>query len=124
MDPTPDGKHWVLWDGDCGFCRRTIHWVERRDRAGQFHPMPAQETPSPPMTPELRRACERAVHLITRDGRLLRAGRACLFILERIGWGWMARVLSWPPFVWAVELVYWIVARNRGLFSRVLFTHE
>lgn len=122
--PTTDGKHWILWDGDCGFCRRTVNWVNRRDRKGLFHSMPYQQAPSPPMTPEFAAACERAVHLITPQGRMLRAGRAALYILERLGWGPVARLLALPPFVWGVEAVYWLVARNRALVSRFLFTRE
>ncbi len=39
-----------------------------------------------------------------------------LFILEAIGWSvnWM----RFPPFVWIVELGYWLVARNRQALSR------
>ena len=51
-------------------------------------------------------------------------GRAALFILEQTGWGWFARLLALPPFVWFVELGYAIVARNRPLFARFLFTKE
>ena len=76
------------------------------------------------MTPDLYAACERAVHVVTADGKVLRAGRACLFILERIGWGWQARVLRLPPFIWAIELGYRIVAANRPFFARFLFTKE
>jgi predicted DCC family thiol-disulfide oxidoreductase YuxK len=77
------------------------------------------------MTPELSRACARAVHVITRDGRILRAGRACLFALGEIGWSrLLIRLLAAPPLVWLVEAGYWIVARNRGLFSRILFPAE
>ena len=74
------------------------------------------------MTPELRLACERAIHVITADGETLRAGRAAMFILERTGWGAFARLLTWPPFIWFVELGYWIVARNRIFFSKFMFT--
>lgn len=124
LDPPPDGRTWVLWDGDCGFCRRCIRWLERRDRQGQFRTLPYQEAPSPPMTAELRHACEWAVHVITPEGSLLRAGRAVLYLLRRVGWGPVAVLLSWPPLVWGVEAVYWIVARNRGFFSRFLFRGE
>jgi predicted DCC family thiol-disulfide oxidoreductase YuxK len=86
--------------------------------------LPYQEAPSPPMTPALHEACARAVHVVKSDGTLLRAGRATLFILEQIGWGWFARVLSWPPFIWIVELVYSLVANNRRFFSRFLFRDE
>jgi predicted DCC family thiol-disulfide oxidoreductase YuxK len=76
------------------------------------------------MTPALYAACEKAVHVITNDGRTLRAGRAALFILERIGWGWLARLLALPPFIWIVELVYAVIANNRPFFARFLFRHE
>lgn len=76
------------------------------------------------MTPELRAACRRAVHVVTSGGEVLRAGRAALFVLERIGWGRWARLLALPPFVWGVELAYWIVARNRSFFGRFLFRKE
>jgi predicted DCC family thiol-disulfide oxidoreductase YuxK len=111
----------LLWDGDCGFCRRSVLWAERRDTNHAFQAIPYQQAPSPPMTPELRAACGRAVHLLTPEGRMLRAGRACLWVLERIGYPLLARVLAVPPLVWAVELGYWLVARNRKLASRVLF---
>jgi predicted DCC family thiol-disulfide oxidoreductase YuxK len=76
------------------------------------------------MTPDLHVACERAVHVVTVDGKVLRAGRACLFILQRVGWGWIARLLALPPFVWLVEIAYRIVADHRPFFAKFLFTHE
>jgi len=111
----------LLWDGDCGFCRRSVQWAERRDTGHSFQAVPYQQAPSPPMTPELRAACSRAVHVVTAEGTVLRAGRACLWVLERTGHRPLARALSLPPLVWAVELGYWLVARNRELASRVLF---
>jgi predicted DCC family thiol-disulfide oxidoreductase YuxK len=115
------GLHWILWDGDCGLCRRLIEWVRRKDTCGRFRDAPYRQAPSPPMTPELERACARAVHVVTADGRVLRAGRASLFVLENIGWGGTARMLALPPFIWIVELGYRIVAANRPLLSRFLF---
>ncbi len=77
------------------------------------------------MTDALAARCERAVHVLGADGTLLRAGRASLFILERIGfYPRLARLLSRPPLIWATEAGYWIVARNRPFFSRFLFTRE
>ena len=71
------------------------------------------------MTPELRAACRAAVHVLTADGRVLRAGRATLFILRQLGYP--LGVFTLPPFVWGVELGYQVVARNRRLFSRFMF---
>ena len=52
---------------------------------------------------------------------MLRAGRAVLYILTALGYGWIARPLGLPPLIWAVELGYAIVARNRPFFARFLF---
>ena len=76
------------------------------------------------MTPALAARCQRAIHVITTDGRTLRAGRASLFLLERCGYPWFARIMRIPPLVWSVELGYFVVARNRRLFARFLFRHE
>jgi len=73
------------------------------------------------MTDALAARCARAVHVLTPDGTLLAAGRACLFVLGKIGCPRLARVLALPPLVWLVEAGYWVVARNRPFFSPFLF---
>lgn len=117
-------RHWLLFDGDCGMCRRSAAWVRRRDRLRRFEIVPYQSAPSPPMTPTLAAACEKEVHVVRSDGTILRAGRACLFVLEQTGGGRWIRPLSAPALLWLVELGYRIVARNRPLFSRFLFRRE
>ena len=116
LDPS---RHWIVWDGECGFCRRSVEWALAHDVHGLFVAVPYQRVPDPPLTPQLRDACRRAVHVRTSDGRWLRGGRACLFILERIGWPHVARLARIPPLVWLVEAGYRLVAGNRGFFSRV-----
>ncbi len=76
------------------------------------------------MTPELREACRRAMHVLLPDGRVLRAGRGSMFVLARVGWGKVARFLCLPPMIWFVELGYWIVARHRSFFGRFLFRNK
>jgi predicted DCC family thiol-disulfide oxidoreductase YuxK len=77
------------------------------------------------MTPSLYLACQRAVHVITVDGRIIRAGRAVLFVLEEVGYPrWLVRPFTWPPLVWFTELGYWNVAQNRSFFAKFLFTKE
>ena len=118
--PRPD-QYWLLWDGDCGFCRRAVVWALRRDRAGLLVAQPYQQVPWPPMDEALAAACGRAVHLRHPDGRQERAGRACLRVLGLVGYPKTAACLRLPPLVWGVELWYWMVARNRMLFSRLMF---
>jgi predicted DCC family thiol-disulfide oxidoreductase YuxK len=73
------------------------------------------------MTRQLAEACATALHVVTDDGKILKAGRACLFVLAAIGRRRTARLLSLPPLVWLVELGYRLVARHRTFFGRFLF---
>jgi len=87
----------------------------------EYAGVPYQEVAAPPMTPELLAACRRAMHVLTADGRTLRAGRASLFVLRETGNGRLATFLSLPPLVWLVDVAYRIVARNRSKLSWLIF---
>ena len=77
------------------------------------------------MTPALREQARKAVQVLTVDGRQLSAGRAVLFALAEIEWHpRIVRLAGRRPFIWVVELGYWIVAHNRSFFSRFLFRSE
>ena len=86
--------------------------------------MPYQRAPRPPMSDALAAQCARAVHVITPAGAILRAGRASLYVLARIGWPRTAAIASRRPVIWLVEAGYWLVARTRSFFARFLFTRE
>lgn len=117
--------HWLIWDGECGFCRRAVVWFQRMDVQRQFRVVPFQATPSPPMTPHLRVQAARAMQVITRDGRQISGGRSVLFVLETVGWyPSLMRIASKPPLIWPVELGYRIVAANRRFFSRLLLRNR
>ena len=108
-------RHLLIWDGDCYICRRWAEWVISQDRRHLFRAAPYQEVPSPPMTPHLYRACSLAVHVLTADGQVLRAGRAGLFILAELGWP--VRWLDRRPWIWLVEWAYCFVANHRSFFA-------
>lgn len=113
-------QHWVLWDGACDFCAWSIAQLRRRDTRGRFRIVPFQSAPPELLARTTERALQRGVHVFTADGRVLRGGRAVLFIGEQLGYGWLTRPLNLPPMVWAVEGVYWLIARLRGTISRWL----
>ncbi len=116
-------KHWLLFDGKCGMCRRTVKWIGRRDRRGLFEIVEFQNAPSPPITPQLYDACHKAMHVVKSNGEILRAGRAMLFVLNGINWtnGFLPAFLSLPPMIWFVEIGYKLIAANRTFFSRFIF---
>jgi predicted DCC family thiol-disulfide oxidoreductase YuxK len=117
-------QHWVFWDGDCGICGQSVQWIRKRDKRSLFQVIPYQDAPEPPMTPELQKACKNAMHVVTAEGQIYRAGRACLFILEKLGWGIVARWLALPPMIWLVEIIYRLIANNRHRLSRLFKTKQ
>ncbi len=111
----------LLWDGACEFCRKCVEWIRARDASGRIKPIPYQEIPSPPMTGPVRERCGRSIQLFLPGRPALSAGRAALAVLSLLGWRKTAAFLSAPPLIWGVEAAYRIVARNRTLFSRIVF---
>lgn len=117
--PAPSSRPLLVFDGDCGFCRR---WVERwRVQLGdrlEFAPFQevADRLPAIP-----REHFEQAVHLVLPDGEVLRGAAAvfrALALAPRggVGW-WLYRHV--PGFRPASELAYRLVARNRVAASKV-----
>jgi predicted DCC family thiol-disulfide oxidoreductase YuxK len=121
MEPFVPQPIWLFWDRECGFCERAIAWVKQRDATDQIQAVPYQEAPRPPMTDILAQRCERAVQVVTQEGDILSAGRACLYVLEKVGYPRLARVWRLRPLIWCIEIDYWLVARNRQFFGRWLF---
>ena len=77
------------------------------------------------MTDALYARSRRAVQVVTPGGRVIEAGRACLLVLELIGWHpllvWIARR---RPFIWGVKFGYRLVAGQRDRFGHLILRGE
>ncbi len=120
----PTGKTYVLWDGECGFCRRACDWLAGVVSSPEDYVfIPFQKAPRPPMTDAIYDACHDAIHLVLPDGEVLRGGDACRHLLEDSShWRAAGALMRVPPVSWLLEPGYATVARNRMVFSRVFFT--
>lgn len=107
-------KPLLIWDGDCGFCRR---WVTRFQRitGDRVEYMPYQTALS--HFSNLNEAeCKQAVHFIDVQGKIFKAAHAvfcCLAEVPRFRWllklyqhNYFFRILSERAYAW--------VARNRS----------
>lgn len=111
---------WLLWDGECDFCRGAAEWIEARNTKNTLTIIPYQQAPSPPMTPALRLQARQAVQVVTPDNRQFSGAAAILFALESVGWhAGVMRNLRRKPCLWAAQVGYRVVARYRGRMGQL-----
>ena len=110
---------WILYDGDCGFCRRTIHlWqrtVERRGFAVKSlqsaHAEGLLHVPPENMLDDIR--------VLTPAGKLISGADAYLHIARQIWWTWpFYAIFRLPGFHWLLVQSYAWVNRNRYRISK------
>jgi predicted DCC family thiol-disulfide oxidoreductase YuxK len=109
----------LIFDGDCGFCRKWIaRWHRLTGERVDYAPYQEVGARFPQIRPS---AYEEAVQLVFPDGHVMSAARAVFAALAtRSGFRW----LSWlydrvPGVAFLSERAYRVVARNRRLFSRI-----
>ncbi len=111
------GRWTLVFDGDCEFCRRQVHWIQRLDKRGVIAPVPFQVA-------DLGRhgvsrvAAEQAMHLVTPTGEVwagAAAAREVLRLLPRVGL--LAWIFEVPGVMWAAEQLYRWVAKRRHRFG-------
>lgn len=115
MQPT---KPTMLYDGDCGFCQR---WIERwrRKTGDRVIYLPYQSAAA--QFPQVTEAeCRRAVQLIMPNGTVVSAAHAVFHTLAFAGrYGTLLGMYEHlPPFAWAAEVMYQLVAHHRVMLSK------
>lgn len=109
----------MIYDGNCGFCKRSVAFLLARDRKGVLDSASNLEDPRVLADPELVERSRREMLLFDGDevyGGAQAALRSWLMVRP---WSWL-RLFTWPPFSWIASLVYRWIARNRMLASRIL----
>src|SRR5512138_3034958 len=109
-------RPYLIYDGDCGFCRIWIDYWQRLtgDRVLYLpYQTAADQFPQIPRT-----AFESAVHLIWPDGHFTSGAQAVFETLaitpRRAGWLWLYRHM--PGFAPVSEWAYRFIARHRDFF--------
>jgi len=103
----------LLYDGDCGFCTRSVQFIERRVPtsaeivAYQFADLPALGVSEEQASYE--------VVWIAGDARTYGGAQAVAMLLIDAGGAWKAlgAIGRVPPFRWVAHGLYRLVANNR-----------
>lgn len=106
----------LIFDGECGFCRRSVRILRARVRrvphivAWQSIDLAAHGT--------TEEACREAVQHVGSDGRVRGGADAVARLLVEAGLPWVivGRVMSLPGIIHAARAAYRWVARNRHRF--------
>ncbi|HEX5471542.1 MAG TPA: DCC1-like thiol-disulfide oxidoreductase family protein, partial [Lacipirellulaceae bacterium] len=113
----PPERPLMVYDGECPFCRARIErWREATGEQIQF--VPFQEIGG--KIPQISdREFGRAVHYIDRDGNVFRGAEAVFRAMADCGRkSWVPGLYrAVPPFAWAAETVYRLIAANRTAIS-------
>ena len=112
------GRHLVLYDRDCGFCRWSVAWVLRLDRRRALQPLALQDPRAIGLLPGLdEEERMRSAHVVAPDGRRFTGGAAAGPVLHLIpGASPLAAAAERCPR--AVERAYRWVADHRTAFGR------
>lgn len=115
---SPPDKPLMLWDGDCGFCKRSAQRLQRR--TGDQIDYAAYQTMLArfPEIPEAE--LEKAVHLVEPDGGIYHSAEAIYRALAHApGWRWTNRLYEKSSLFRALsEWGYRRVANNRYFISK------
>ena len=119
--PTEFRGRWiVLWDGDCGFCRRSVEWVKSEDKQNRLIAAPYQAHKH--WLPDgVYSLSSKQVHLMSPSGEFWGGSEAAQKILEIIDYKKLSAFLGLPFARLLNDWGYRLVARNRILFSKLFF---
>ncbi len=114
LSSKPEASWLVLYDADCGFCRRSLGWILRWDRSGRLEPVALQSPWAATLLDDLSEEERMASwHLVSPAGERWSAGAAAPPMLRLLPGGRLPALLlgAYPSLT---ERAYRFVARHRG----------
>ena len=105
----------LIFDGNCGFCRRAVAVLMKWDKYGRLRFVPFQDAAALAQLPPIPMAdLEQAMHLVTPAGDIFPGAEAVPIILRVLRWGRpLALLFRIPGAPRLAAGVYRIIARNR-----------
>ena len=114
MVPAPE-RGLLLYDGECGFCSRSVRLLERIARR-PFNKRPSREVLAT-LPVEVALTVSGQMLWLAPDGTIWGGSQALLHALRATGWSWIALVLGNPLIRPFTRAGYRIVARLRHKFG-------
>ena len=117
--PGPPRRPTLIFDGDCGFCRRWVRRLRRLDRADALEYLPLQVPSAVEVSACSRERLRQAVHFVRADGAVHAGASAVREAFRYLQGGRIVRsVLGVPGMMPLAERIYAWVARRWGPVPR------
>jgi predicted DCC family thiol-disulfide oxidoreductase YuxK len=110
----PDSTPTLIYDGDCGFCKRSLAWGQRNLTA--FPRAIASSSTEAKASGLAQKQLDESIWIIGID-KPLGAAEAAAFILKlqpNFLWRTLGTIMTWWPFSLVAKATYFWVAKNRG----------
>lgn len=117
--PKGVGQALLIYDGDCGFCTKTIRWVERQDRNHRIRCITSQEPDAAAALTSLGLSgVDEDTVIFVQSGKAALRSTAGVWVLRLLGPGWwIVGNLLWIVPRPICDAVYNLIARNRHVIS-------
>ena len=110
-------QNYLIYDGDCVFCRNSVQALKRLDTKEIFKFVPYQDLKNLNLTLPSNLQFDREIHLYTKKGLILKGPHAIIYILKTTFFKWLGLLLGLPFLFPFTREVYYAFASNRYLFN-------
>lgn len=105
----------VVYDGECGFCRRWVRRLQRWDRSGRLDYLPLQDPAAPELTGRRPEELALSAHAVLPTGHVLAGAAAFRAVCAYLPGGAVPRaILGLPGALAVAERLYGWIARRWG----------
>jgi acetyl esterase len=113
--PRPPATPFLIYDGNCGFCRRWVRRAKRLDTRGVVCILPLQDPEATRLSGQPATALRQAAHFVTPEGAVFAGAAAIREMARYLKCGYVLRlVMAVPGMMPVAERVYAWIARKWG----------
>jgi len=114
---TNESQNYLIYDGECVFCRNSVQALKRLDAKEFFTFVPYQNLKNLNLTLPSNLQFDSEIHLYTKTGEILKGPHAIIYILKTTSFKWLGLLLGLPFLFPFTREVYYAFASNRYLFN-------
>lgn len=110
----------ILWDGDCGFCARSLDWVKRQKIEGEFLYLSFHDAAAAQWREKIGVGkLEKAMHVVDEEGKISAGADGFRVMLSQMPrWKWLAAIMALPGIRHLCRAGYRWVAANRSRLGK------